>query len=184
MTRAGPERDVRVLSSFELLVRAADVAQAEAVRPMVERLPASARRDAALGHLALLAARPLDARTLLRAAWDAHDPVADAAAGAEAALGLGMLFGISGSFTESTMWLDRALGSATGSEPWYDAARSMRAIPFTLSGQGDKALSLFRDLPERAAMVPIAKTDSVTYRGLVKLWTGDLQGAIEDLGWR
>ena len=103
-------------------------------------------------------------------------------AGAEAALGLGMLFGISGSFTESTMWLDRALGSATGSEPWYDAARSMRAIPFTLSGEGDKALSLFRDLPERAAMVPIAKTDSVTYRGLVKLWTGDLPGAIEDLG--
>ena len=72
------------------------------------------------------------------------------AAGAEAALGLGMLFGISGSFTESTMWLDRALGSATGSEPWYDAARSMRAMPFTLSGEGDKALSLFRDLPEQA----------------------------------
>ena len=80
------------------------------------------------------------------------------------------------------MWLDRALGSATGSEPWYDAARSIRAIPFTLSGEGDKALSLFRDLPERAAMVPMAQTDSVTYRGVVKLWTGDLRGAIEDLG--
>ena len=109
-------------------------------------------------------------------------PGQDAAGGAEAALGLGMLFGISGSFTDSTMWLDRALGSATGGEPWYDAARSMRAIPFTLSGEGDKALALFRDLPERAAMVPIAKTDSVTYRGMVKLWTGDLPGAIEDLG--
>ncbi len=182
VTGCGPERDERTLSSFELLVRAADVAQAEAARPMVEQLPVSARRDAALGYLALLAARPLDAQTLLRAAWDAHDPLADATGGAEAALGLGMLFGISGSFTESTMWLDRALGSATGSEPWWDAARSMRAIPFTLSGEGDKALALFRDLPDRAAMVPIAKTDSVAYRGMVKLWTGDLPGAIEDLG--
>ena len=182
VTGSGPERDERTLSSFELLVRAADVAQADAERPMVERLPVSTRRDAALGYLALLAARPLDAQTLLRAAWDAHDPLADAAGGAEAALGLGMLFGISGPFTESTMWLDRALGSATGSEPWWDAARSMRAIPFALSGEGDKALSLFRDLPERAAMVPAAKTDSVTYRGMVKLWTGDLPGAIEDLG--
>ncbi len=181
VTSCGPERDERMLSSFELLVRAADVTQAEVVRPTVEQLPVSARRDAALGQLALLAARPLEARALLGAAWDAHDPATDRAAGADAALGLGMLFGISGSFTESTMWLDRALGSATGGEPWYDAARGMRAVPFTLSGEGGKALSLFRDLPERAAMVPIAKTDSVAYRGLVKLWTGDLQGAIDDL---
>jgi len=181
VSQGGPERDERVLSSFELLVRAADVAQAEAARPAVELLPASARRDAALGQLGLLAARPADARTLLQAAWDAHDPVAEAAAGAEAAIGLGMLFGISGSFTESTMWLDRALGTATGSEAWYDTARGVRAIPFTLGGQGDKALRLFGDLPERAAMVPAAKTDLVAYRGLVKLWTGDLQGATDDL---
>ena len=104
--------------------------------------------------------------------------MAEAAAGAEAAIGLGMLFGISGSFTDSTIWLDRALGRATGREPWYDTARGMRAIPFTLGGEGDKALSLFGDLPERAAMVPAAKTDSVAYRGIVELWTGDLQGAI------
>ena len=103
VSQAGPERDERALSSFELLVRAADVAQAEAARPMVELLPVSARRDAALGQLALLAARPADARTLLEAAWDGHDPVAEASAGAEAAIGLGMLFGISGSFTESTV---------------------------------------------------------------------------------
>ena len=177
----GPERDERMLASFELLLRAADVAQAEVARPTVEQLPPSARRDAALGQLAVLAGRPLDAGTLLRAAWAAHDPVADAAAGAEAAVGLGMLFGVSGSFTESTMWLDRALSSADGSEPWYDAARSVRAVPFALTGETDKALSLFGDLPERAAMVPAANTDSLTYRGVVKLWAGDLHGAIEDL---
>jgi DNA-binding NarL/FixJ family response regulator len=182
VSRCGPERDERMLSSFELLLRAADVAQAEAARPAVERLPPSARRDAALGQLAVLAGRPLDAGTLLRAAWAAHDPVTDAAAGAEAALGLGMLFGVSGSFTESTMWLDRALSGAVGNEPWYDAVRSIRAIPFALSGETGKALGLFRDLPERAAMVPTAQTDSLTYRGLVKLWSGDLRGATEDLG--
>jgi DNA-binding CsgD family transcriptional regulator len=181
VSQRGPERDRYTLSAFELLLRAADVARAEAAREEVERLPPSARRDAALGQLALLAARPLEAQTLLRAAWDAHDPEADTEAGAEAALGLGTLLAISGSFTESTMWLDRALSSAAGSEPWYDAARSMLAVPLTLSGEGPKALSLFRDLPERAPMVPVASTDSVTYRGVVKLWTGDLQGAIDDL---
>jgi DNA-binding CsgD family transcriptional regulator len=181
MTAPGPERDDRTLCSFELMVRAADVAQAEVARPVVEQLPAGVRRDAALGQLALLAARPLDAQTLLRAAWDAHDPVADADAGAESALGLGILLGISGSFTDSTMWLDRALENATGSEQWYDAARGMRAIPYALSGEGAKALRLFRDLPERAAMVPVANTDALTYRGVVKLWTGDVEGAADDL---
>jgi DNA-binding CsgD family transcriptional regulator len=174
-------RDDHILTSFELLVRSGDAAAADAARPAVEQLPASARRDAALGQLAVVTARPLAAQTLLRAAWDAHDPVAEAAGGAEAALGLGILLGISGAFTESTIWLERALARASGSEPWFDAARSMRAIPLTLSGEGSKALDLFRDLPQRAAMVPTARTDSVTYRGLVKLWTGDLPGAIDDL---
>jgi DNA-binding CsgD family transcriptional regulator len=181
VTGHGPDRDERTLSAFELLIRAADVAAAEAARPTVEQLPAAARRDAALGQLALLAARPLDAQTLLRAAWDAHDPVTEAAAGAEAALGLGLLLVLSGSYTESALWLDRALGNSDGTEPWYDAARSMRAMSYTLGGESGRALNLFRDLPKRAAMVPAAKTDSLTHRGLVRLWTGDLPGATEDL---
>jgi DNA-binding CsgD family transcriptional regulator len=179
---AGPERAERTLSSFELLVRAADVSRAEAARPAVELLPASARRDAALGQLALLAARPADARVLLQSAWDAHDPARDKAAGQDAAIGLGMLFGMSGSFTASAMWLDRALEGATGSEPWYETVRGMRAMQFTLSGRGDKALGLFDDLPERAGMVPSAQTGSLAYRGIVKLWTSDPHGATEDLG--
>jgi DNA-binding CsgD family transcriptional regulator len=181
VSEAGPERAERTLSSFELLVRAADVSHAEAARPAVELLPVSARRDAALGQLALLAARPADARVLLQSAWDAHDPADDKAAGQDAAIGLGMLFGMSGSFTASTIWLDRAMERATGSEPWYETVRGMRAMQFTLSGHADKALSLFDDLPERAAMVPSPQTGSVAYRGTVKLWTGDPRGAVEDL---
>ncbi len=179
---AGPERAERTLLSFEVLVRAADVSRAEAARPAVELLTASARRDAALGQLALLAARPADARVLLQSAWDAHDPARDKAAGQDAATGLGMLFGMSGSFTASNMWLDRAMESATGSEPWYETVRGMRAMQLTLSGQGRKALGLFDDLPERAAMVPSGQTGSVAYRGIVKLWTSDPYGATEDLG--
>jgi DNA-binding CsgD family transcriptional regulator len=181
VTARGPERDERLLSAFELLIRAADAALADAARPVVEELPASLRRDTALGQLALLTARPLEAQTLLRAAWDARDPVTDIGAGAEAALWLGILLNISGGFTESTIWLNRALASASGNEPWLGAARGMLAVLVTLSGGASKALGLFQDMPERAAMVPLAHTDSVTYRGLVKVWTGDLAGAAEDL---
>ena len=139
-TGRGPDRDERALAAFELLVRAADVAAAEAARPVIEQLPASARRDAALGQLALLAARPGDAEALLRAAWDAHDRVHQASVGGEAALGLGMLLKMSGEHAGAAAWLDRALGSGTGSEPWYDAARCIRSFAFVLGGDvGERA---------------------------------------------
>jgi DNA-binding CsgD family transcriptional regulator len=180
-TVCGPERDERLLSAFELLVRSADACGADDARPIVEQLPASSRRDAALGQLAVMRARPLDAENLLRAAWNAGDEVKDAAARAEAALGLGVLLGISGSFAESASWLDRALAIASGTEPRFNAARGMRALLLALSGRAGTALDLFRDLPQRAAMVPLEHTDAVTYRGLVKLWTGSLDGAVDDL---
>ena len=181
VTEHGPERDERVLSAFELLVRAADVTAASAASPMIERLPAGARRDTALGQLALLAARPADAEALLRAAWDAHDRVRERGTGGEAALGLGMLVKMSGAHAEAAVWLDRALGSGTGGEPWYDAARCIRSFAFVVGGAVGRALALLGDLPARPAMVPAARTDALAFRGVARLWTGDLAGAAADL---
>ena len=181
VTGRGPDRDERALSAFELLVRSANVTAADAARPMIEQLPASARRDTALGQLALLEARPVDAEVLLRAAWDAHDRVREPSVGGEAALGLGMLFKMSGEHAEAAVWLDRALGSGTGSEPWYDAARCIRSFAFLLSGDIGRALGLFGDLPARPAMVPAARTDALAFRGVARLCAGDLQSAAGDL---
>ena len=180
-TARGPDRDERTLSAFELLVRGADVAAAEAARPAIEQLPASARREVALGQLALLAARPGDAQALLQAAWDAHDRVQQPSVGGEAALGLGMLLTMSGFDAEAATWLDRALGSGTGSEPWYDAARCVRSFAFGLTGDARRALGLFGDLPARSASVASGKTDALTFRGMARLWAGDLPAAEEDL---
>ena len=180
-TARGPDRDERALAAFELLVRAADVAAAEAARPVIEQLPASARRDAALGQLALLAARPGDAEALLRAAWDAHDRVHQASVGGEAALGLGMLLKMSGEHAGAAAWLDRALGSGAASEPWYDAARCIRSFAFVLTGDVGSALGLFGDLPARSASAPAARTDALTFRGVARLWAGDLPAAAADL---
>jgi tetratricopeptide (TPR) repeat protein len=157
------------------------VAGAEHARPLIERLPGSARRDAWLGQLALLTARPREAESLLRAAWDEHDPRTQAAVGAEAANALGLLLFLSGSFSEGQMWLDRALDGASGNEPWYDAARFNAALPITLSGEAGRALALFGDLPQRAAMVGPAHTDALTCRGFTRMWSDDVHGAVEDL---
>ena len=181
VTERGPTRDERLLAAFEVQVQAADVSAADAARPVIEQLPASTRRDTALGQLALLSARPWDASALLRAAWDARDQAGQSDEGGEAALWLGQLLGMSGAFAEGQTWLDRALGSGTGGEPWYDAARCIRSFAFALSGDTGQALGLFRDLPGPAAMVPAARTDALTYRGVARLCAGELHAAAEDL---
>lgn len=181
VTERGPGRDECMLAAFELQVQAADVTAAEAARPVIEQIPASTRRDTALGQLALLSARPWDANVLLRAAWKARDQAGQGGAGGEAALGLGQLLAMSGSIAEGEMWLDRALGTGRGSEPWYDAARCIRSFAFALSGDTGQALGLFGDLPGPAASVPAARTDALAYRGVARLCAGDLQMASEDL---
>ena len=50
-----------------------------------------------------------------------------------------------------------------------------------LSGDVARALALFSDLPARPAMVPAARTDAVAFRGVARLWAGDLRAAAEDL---
>lgn len=181
VTTRGPDRDDLILSAFELQLRAADVAAADAARPVIEQLPASGRRDTALGQLALLSGRPLEAEALLRAAWNAGEASDYGGRRGEAALWLGQLLGMSGSFTESGRWLDRALVSGSGDEPWYHAARCIRCYGLALSGDTSRALRLLGDLPNRAAMVPAGRTDALTYRGIVRLSAGDLPAAVEDL---
>jgi DNA-binding CsgD family transcriptional regulator/tetratricopeptide (TPR) repeat protein len=181
VTGRGPARDERMLAAFELLVRAAEVAAADAARPAIEQLPASARRDTALGQLALLAARPEDAEALLRAAWEAHDPDREPGAGGEAALGLGMLLKMSGAHAEAAAWLDRALDRGTGDEPWYDSARCIRSFAFVLDGDIGRALGLLSGLPARPASVPAGRTDALAFRGVARLWAGDLAAAAGDL---
>jgi DNA-binding CsgD family transcriptional regulator len=177
-TEPGPERGHLALSAFELLVRSGDVAAAELARPAIERLPAGARRDTALGQLALLAARPWDADVLLRAAWASEQ---DGASSGEAALCLGQLLGISGSFAEGCAWLERALSSGTRADEWYDAARCIRSFAFSLAGDTGQALRLLDDLPAQAAAVPVRRTDALTYRGIARLCAGDVGAATEDL---
>jgi DNA-binding CsgD family transcriptional regulator len=190
----GPARARRLLSAFELLVRTADAAAAEALRPLVEQLPASPRRDTALGQLATLQARPAAAEELFLAAWAAHDQgepdPADAAAAAEAAGGLGLLYGNALQADQCRMWTRRSMHSGDKSTPGRLGQLSgldrlgtlaAQAMARALAGEAVGALRMFSFLPAAAALVPDAHADALTVRGLLRLWTGDLPGADADL---
>jgi DNA-binding CsgD family transcriptional regulator len=195
LSARGPARARRLLSAFELLVRTADAAAAEALRPLVEQLRASPRRDTALGQLATLRARPAAAEELFLAAWAAHDqsgapdPAEDAAA-AEAAAGLGLLYGNALQADQCRIWTRRSMHAGDGSTPGSLGQLSgldrlgtlaAQAMARALAGEAVGALRMFSFLPAAAALVPDAHADALTVRGLLRLWTGDLPGADADL---
>jgi DNA-binding CsgD family transcriptional regulator len=179
VTERGPAREDLVLSAFELQIMAADVAAAQACRPLVEQLPGGVRKDTALGKLAVLSARPLEAGVLLRAAWNAGMAVGPHG---EAALWLGHLAVMSGTVADGEMWLDRALHAGTGDEPWYDTARCLRSFVFVLRGDPASALRMLHDVPDSPARVPAARSDALAYRGMARLCAGDVRTGAEDLG--
>jgi DNA-binding CsgD family transcriptional regulator/tetratricopeptide (TPR) repeat protein len=177
----GPDRARRVLGAFELLVRTADAAGAEAMRPLAEQLPAGTRRDTALGHLAMLRARPATTEAALLAAWAAHrqSDQADNDAAAEAAAGLALLHAHAHAPDECRMWARRSMRLAPGTAG--GAAMAAHALARALAGEAEAALETFRFLPGEPALVPDAQADALTARGLLRLWTGDLSGADADL---
>ncbi len=195
----GTARTGRLLSAFELLVRNADASGAEAIRHLVEQLPAGARRDTALGQLAMLRARPAAAEELFLAAWAARgahrqasgDDRAEDAAAAEAASGLALLYGNARSLDECRMWArrstriapDQGLPGGLGPLSGLDRLGTMAAVAMAraLAGEAAAALPMFSFLPDAAALVPDAHADALTVRGMLRLWTGDLPGADADL---
>jgi DNA-binding CsgD family transcriptional regulator/tetratricopeptide (TPR) repeat protein len=184
----GPGRAARLLSAFELLVRTGDACGAEDMRPLVEHLPASIRRDTALGQLAMLGARPATAEELFLAAWAAHrqpgrGEAADDEAAAEAAAGLALLYGNALSTDQCRVWARRSMITAgdglAGPGGW--AALGALAMARAVMGEAAAALKLFSFLPPAAALVPDGHADALTVRGMLRLWTGDLPGADADL---
>jgi DNA-binding CsgD family transcriptional regulator len=192
----GTARAGRLLSAFELLVRNADASGAEAIRHLVEQLPAGGRRDTALGQLAMLRGRPAAAEEHFLAAWSSrgthHQPDrAEGAVAAEAAAGLALLYGNAPALDQCRMWARRStrigpervalsgLGPASGLDRLGTMAAA--AMARALAGEAAATLPAFAFLPDSPALVPDAHADALTVRGMLRLWTGDLPGADADL---
>jgi ATP/maltotriose-dependent transcriptional regulator MalT len=75
-------------------------------------------------------------------------------------------------------WAERTLRLSETPPP--DAVLSLLLGSYTL-GRTEEIAELLRGLPERVAEVPPARTDTLLGRGVIRLWDGDVDGAIADL---
>jgi DNA-binding CsgD family transcriptional regulator len=178
---ATADRDRLLLDALEALVHCGDVAGAEALAPRVAQLGGCARRGMLLGHLDLLAGRNTSAQTHLTQAWQDHDPGGQPLVGAQAALQLVFCCALTGRQEETVSWAERAVAASAGDETLHRHALGALALALACGHRGGEALAKLAFLPTAPAEVPLALTDVLVNRGMVRVMTEDLPAAVADL---
>ncbi len=177
--RAGYER--RLLDAVATLMDAADVSGALALWPQVARLGPSARRSALLGHVDLLCGRGAVVEAHLLEAWEAHDPATEPLVGAGAATSLAAYLCTLRRVDEALAWGERAVMASAGHPAALLQAEVVVALSLALAGRGREGLARLGGLAAAAAEVPLELTDGLVMRGMCRLLTDDISGAMSDL---
>jgi DNA-binding CsgD family transcriptional regulator len=175
------QQERRLLDALAALVDSGDVAGAMALWPQAAQFGASARRSALLGHLDLLCARGSVVEAHLLEAWQAHDPATEPLVGADAATWLAAYLCTVRRVEEALSWSERAVAASAGDPAARLQALIMTAQSLTLAGRGPEGLARLGGLPAAAAEVPLAATDGLVARGICRLFTDDMTGAMADL---
>lgn len=183
LTPPGPQRVPRLLGAVETLLIAGDVSTARRYESEVAAAAPGAWRDYIAGYLALVSARPDDARELFVRGLSAVDE-AERAHGAPSDLEARISAQI---VVLAIVMLDYRSMAEYGARGLHAGSDTPFVAAFvTLGASLGRALAGAADdvLPSLAgAEQPTSPSglDGLVARGMVRLWTDDLDGAVRDL---
>jgi ATP/maltotriose-dependent transcriptional regulator MalT len=175
------QQERHLLDALAALTGSGDASGALALWPQVAQFGASARRSALLGHLDLLCARGAVVEAHLLEAWQAHNPATEPLVGADAATLLASYLCTVRRLEEALAWGERAVAASAGDPAARLQALIVVALSLTLAGRAPEGLARLGELPAAAVRVSIEATDGLVMRGMCRLFTDDLTGALADL---
>jgi DNA-binding CsgD family transcriptional regulator/tetratricopeptide (TPR) repeat protein len=179
LSPAAPDREGRLLDAAAVFLNSADTRAAARVLNSCQS--PSARRDALTGLLGVFTGSPGTEARLL-AAWQAHDPDIEREIGARAATSLTNWMVLSGRPDQALTWADRAVGGTVPGSALQAMALTAQAYALAAASRGPDGLAGLGFLPVSGNEVPIPETDALIMRGMLKVYTDDLPGALADLG--
>jgi DNA-binding CsgD family transcriptional regulator len=183
----GPARLSLMLSTVESLLVAGDAVAAHEYEGELAAAPRGPWRDYVLAYQTLLNGRVDEAAALFRDALAALDEAAPAGAPERAgppdlrariASQLAIIGILTLSYPEMAEYGSAAV-AAGSAEPWVNGfAWFAKTVGMALAGDGAAALALLADVGEPGDESGL---DGLVARGLIRLWTDDLDGAAQDL---
>jgi DNA-binding CsgD family transcriptional regulator len=172
------DRERRLLDAAVVLLNAADTPAA--ARVLATCQVSSARRDALTGLLDVYTGSPT-AESRLLAAWRDHDRQTESEIGARAATSLANWMVMSGRADQALAWAGRAVDGTVAGSAVRAMAYTAQAYAFAAAGRSPEGLRVLGFLPASGNDVAIPETDALIMRGILKVYTDDLPGAIADL---
>jgi DNA-binding CsgD family transcriptional regulator len=179
LSPAAADRERRLLDAAVILLNTADTVMA--ARVLASCQVSSARRDALTGLLGVYTGSP-SAEACLLAAWHGHDPESEPQIGARAATSLANWTVLSGRPEEALAWAERAVAGTVSGSALRAMARTAQAYALAAAGRSRDGLAVLGFLPAGGNEVSLAETDALIMRGMLRVYTDDLSGAIADLG--
>ncbi|MDQ3932965.1 MAG: AAA family ATPase [Actinomycetota bacterium] len=175
------EREQLIVEAVELMILGGEAGRARLYLSDLNSFSDGPHRRHALGMLAMIDGRLVEAEQLEIAAWEACDPSRDPLLGARIANQLAWLCVMGARGEEVAEWSRHALtlmppGSNLSATPRFNLAAGLG-----ISGRADEGLRALSSLPIPAQGVPPQDVEAFVGRALLKLWTDDLHGAREDL---
>ncbi|GAA3818816.1 LuxR family transcriptional regulator [Sphaerisporangium flaviroseum] len=183
LTPEGPARAPRLLTTVETLLVAGDVAAALDHQGELAEVAPGAWRDYVLGYQLLLSGRIPEARQRLRRSLATLREGTGASAAdptdleARVATQLAIIAVVTASYTEMVEYGSVAV--ATAREPWVAAfGWFASSVGLALAGRAPEALAALARADAPGAPFGL---DGLVARGMIRLWTDDLEGARRDL---
>jgi hypothetical protein len=114
-------------------------------------------------------------------AWQAHDSGTEPLVGAAAATTLTGYLCSTGRLEDALIWGERAVAASAEDPTARLHALIAVALSLTIAGRGREGLARLGGLPVVAAEIPLEHTDAIVTRGMCRLFTDDMTGAVTDL---
>lgn len=178
---AGPSCDRLFMDAVELLLVDGDLVAAQAYAERLANLPRDAHRLQIQARIAWLSGHHSEASDLAMAAWEQAASLREDTRDDLAAM-LAQLSILRGDNAGAARWAECALISGLLPEDTAATTRVAGAIGLALTGRSQAGLRLLPDLEQDARNVPPARLSELRGRGMLRLWTDDLDGAQADLG--
>jgi DNA-binding CsgD family transcriptional regulator len=183
-TERGPGRTALLLDAVETLLIVGKQSAATEYLGELEQAAAQPWRDYVLGHLLMLSGKTAEGTSLLRGALGALDrgeavpEEAPADLRARIASQLGALGVIELSYEQTQADGSAALAAGSHDPGVQGLALVGKTLGMALAGDGAQALALLADAGDRGSALGI---EGLAVRGVIRLWTDDLDGAARDL---
>ena len=179
LTRDRVDRERQVLQAMQWAMDSGDFTLMPLVSTLVEELGPSPGRSMVLGNLAFLQGQFAEAELMLDESWSTTEASSDNAYAARAGSLLTTQMLLRGRSEEGIEWADRAL-TRTGDDRIRNHIGNFRALHLVAAGRGPEAVETFADLPDEPHDISPTVTQRRVFRGLVRLFVDDVDGALRD----